>query len=232
MVAAFFPNEDPIGKRIRPDGHSYEIVGIVGDARQNLASPAEPTMYFPLFRGDYSFATLMVRSSGDPNLLSLPLQKVMRELDPDLPAVVVRSMDEMMWGSTRSNRFGLSLIALFATLAVILASIGLYGVLAYSVNQRTNELGLRIALGADRSSISRLVLWQGMKPVLVGVLAGMAGSVAVTRLLQTMLFEVSPTDPTVIGAVVLLFLGITAGACSLPARRATRIDPVIALRSE
>jgi putative ABC transport system permease protein len=233
MAAAFFPNEDPIGKRIRiTDSQAYEIVGIVGDTRQNLANAPEPVMYFPLFRGDYNFATLMIRAARDPNRLSLPIQKLMRNLDPDLPAVTVRTMDEIMGGATETNRFGLTLITLFAGLAVILSSIGLYGVLAYSVNQRTAELGVRMALGADRSTITRLIVLQGIKPAVVGVVAGIAGSFAGTRSLQTMLYQVKPTDPVVLGLVVVLFLSIVLAACLIPAVRATRIDPVIALRSE
>ena len=189
-------------------------------------------MYFPIFKGDTKFATLMVRASGDPNLLSLPVQKVMRGLDADLPAVVVKTMDEMMWGSTQTNRFGLSLIALFAALAVTLASLGLYGVLAYSVNQRVNELGVRIALGADGYCVTRLVIWQGMKPVLAGCIAGLAASAAATRALQGMLYQVSATDPSVMAVVLVLFVFIALLACWIPAFRATRIDPVVALRSE
>ena len=233
MAAAYFSGEDPIGKRIRlSDSESYEIVGIVADSRQNLASPAEPMMYFPLLKGSFSFATLMVRASGDPNSLSLPVQKEMRNLEPDLPAVTVRSMDEMMFGSTQQNRFGLTLIALFAGLAVILASVGLYGVLAYTVGQRTGELGVRIALGADTKKIARLVLWQGLKPAIVGIVLGLAGSLAATRLVQTMLYDVKPGDPIVLAGVVILLVMITLVACFVPAWRAARIDPVTALRAE
>jgi predicted permease len=233
MAATFFPNEDPIGKRIRTSPkEAYEIVGIVADNRQNLAAPPEPMMYFPLFRGDRSFATLMVRASGDPNLLSLPIQKQMRALDPDLPAVTVKTMDQVMWGGTQQNRFGLTLIALFAALAVILAAVGLYGVLAYSVGQRAGELGVRIALGAQTPVITRLVVWQGLKPALAGIAVGMAGGLAATRLLETMLFEVKPNDPIVTSAVVVTLMAITLAACALPAWRASCIDPAITLRAE
>jgi putative ABC transport system permease protein len=233
MARTFFRDEDPIGKRIRTERRSsFEIVGIVADTRQNLASPPEPMMYFPLFRGDMNFATLLVRTSGDPNLLSLPIQKEMRALDSDLPAVTVKTMDEIMWGSTQQSRFGLTLIGLFAGLAVVLASIGLYGVLAYSVGQRTSELGVRMALGASRSAISKLVVLQGFKPALVGIALGVAGGIAGTRLLQSSLFEVSPIDPAVIGGVAVLLIAITLAACFVPAWRATRIDPAVALRVE
>ena len=233
MAAAFFPNEDPIGKRLRVNNRlAYDIVGIVGDTRQNLASPPEPTMYFPAFEAEISLATLMVRASGDPNLLSLPVQKEMRRLDPDLPAVTVRTMDEIMWGGTRQNRFGLTLIAVFAALAVVMAAIGLYGVLAYMIGRRTGELGVRIALGAPGSAIAQLIVWQGLRPAIAGTVAGLAAGLAGARLLKTMLYEVSPADPAVLAGVVVLFLLIALAACAIPALRASRIDPVVALRSE
>src|SRR5262249_31422453 len=152
---------------------AFEIVGIVGDTRKDLATPPQPAMYFPYGRGRNTLATLVVRASGDPNLLSLPIQQAMRSLDPDLPAVTVKTMDELRGEATHQIRFGLTLIGLFAGLAVALASIGLYGVLAYSVGQRTNELGIRIALGADTGAITKLVLWQGVKPAVVGIVAGL-----------------------------------------------------------
>jgi putative ABC transport system permease protein len=189
-------------------------------------------MYFPLLSGEFPFVTLIVRATDDPNLVSLPVQKEMRNLEPDLPAVTVRSMDEMMFGSTQQNRFGLTLIALFAGLAVILASVGLYGVLAYSVGQRTGEFGVRIALGADTPKIARLILWQGMKPTIAGIVLGLAGSLATTRLVQTMLYDVKPSDPIVVVSVVVLLVMIALAACFVPAWRATRIDPVAALRAE
>jgi len=233
MAAAFFPNEDPIGKRIRTSRtQSYEIVGIVGDTRQKLAAEPEPMMYFPLFAGDTPYATLMVRAAGDPNLLSLPVQKQMRAMDADLPAVTVKTMDEVLWGSTQQNRFGLTLIALFAVLAVVLAAVGLYGVLAYSVGQRANELGIRIALGAQAPTITRLVVWQGFRPAIAGIVAGIAGAFATTRLLQTMLFDVKPGDPLVAASVVVLLTTVTLIASAVPAWRASRIDPAITLRAE
>jgi ABC-type lipoprotein release transport system permease subunit len=137
-----------------------------------------------------------------------------------------------MWGGTQQNRFGLTLIALFAALAVILAAVGLYGVLAYSVGQRAGELGVRIALGAQTPAITRLVVWQGLKPALAGIAVGMAGGLAATRLLETMLFEVKPNDPIVTSAVVVTLMAITLAACALPAWRASCIDPAITLRAE
>jgi putative ABC transport system permease protein len=233
MAAAFFRNEDPIGKRLRtgpPWG--YEIVGIVGDSRQNLAQAPEPTMYFPLYEGGYRFGTLMVRAAGDPNLLSLPIQKTMRSLAPDLPAVTVKTVEALMDGATSQNRFGLTLIALFAGLAMVLASIGLYGMMAYSVGQRSGELGIRMAVGAAPTDITRLVLWQGLRAASAGIAVGLAGATATTRFLRSLLFEVSPNDPAVTLSVAALIACIALAASFVPAWRATRIDPVAALRAE
>jgi putative ABC transport system permease protein len=233
MAAAFFPHEDPLGKRLLGiSDQPYEIVGIVGDARQNLALPPEPTMYFPLLEGAYTFAALVVRAAADPDSLSLPIQREMRRLDPDLPAVTVKTMDEMAALQTSQSRFGFTLIALFGAVAVVLASIGLYGVLAYSIGQRTGELGIRIALGANTPRIAGMVVWQGMKPAAVGMLAGVLLGSAATRLLQSLLFDVKPTDASVLIAAVGLLSAIALMACFIPAWRATRIDPMQALRSE
>jgi putative ABC transport system permease protein len=234
MAAEFFPNEDPIGKRLLGiSDKPYEIVGIVGDARQNLALPADSTMYFPLLEGGYTdFAALVIRAAGDPNSLSLPVQKEMRSLDPDLPAVTVRTMDEVASLQTSQSRFGLTLITLFGGLALVLASMGVYGVLAYSIGQRTNELGIRIALGATTPVIARMVVWQGMKPAAAGVIAGLVLGLGTTRLIQSLLFEVKPNDVSVLVAVVAVLSAVALMACFIPAWRATRIDPVIALRAE
>jgi predicted permease len=233
MAAQFFPNEDPIGKRLLGiSDKPYEIVGIVGDTRQNLSLPPEPTMYFPLLEGGYGFAALVIRAAGDPNSLSLPVQKEMRRLDADLPAVTVRTMVEVASLQTTQSRFGLTLIALFGGLALVLALMGLYGVLAYSIGQRTNELGIRIALGASSPAIARMVVWQGMKPAAAGVVAGVLLGSAATRLLQSLLFEVTPNDVPVLLAVVAVLSAVALMACFLPAWRAMRVDPVVALRAE
>jgi predicted permease len=233
MAKAYLAGEDPIGKRIRGwnmDG--YEIIGVVGDTRKDLATEPQPAIYTPYAEGIERRATIVVRTSGDPNLMSLPVQKVMQDIEADMPAVTVRTIDELRQGGAQQARFGLSLIGLFAGLAVVLASIGLYGVLAYSVGQRTNELGIRMALGADSPSIAKLVVWQGMKPAAIGIVAGVLGGFGATRLLQSVLFDVSPNDPGVMAAVVALISVIAMAASLVPAWRATRIDPVVALRAE
>ncbi len=233
LVKEYLAGQDPIGKRIRGvNNDGYEIIGVVGDTRMELATEPEPTMYIPYAEGIDRRATIVVRTSGDPNLMSLPVQKVMREIDTDLPAVTVQTIDDLREGGTQQSRFGLSLVGLFAGLAVVLASIGLYGVLTYSVGQRTNEFGIRMALGADGAAITKLVLWQGMKPAAAGIVVGVLGGLAATSLLRSVLFEVSPNDPAVMVGVALLIGVIAIAASFIPAWRATRIDPVLALRAE
>ncbi len=188
-------------------------------------------MYFPILEGGYGFAALVIRTATDPNSLSLPIQKEMRRLDADHPAVTVRTVDEVASLQTSQTRFGLTLIGLFGGLAVVLASMGLYGVLAYSIGQRANELGIPIALGASAPVIARMVVWQGMKPA-AGMAAGLLVGSAATRLLQSLLFEVKPTDASVLAVVVILLAVVALAACLIPAWRAGRIDPVVALRAE
>ena len=233
FARTFFPNEDPIGQRLNIDSDRlYEIVGIAGDVRKELATAPEPTMYFPALNGHNGFGSLVVRTATDPHSLALPVQKEISRIDPDLPAIDIATMDELAAGATRQKGFGLTLLGLFAGLALVLASIGLYGVLAYTMQQRTSELGIRIALGASPSGIARLVLWQGLKPAAAGLLVGLVSSLGATRLIQTLLYEVSPMDPQVLAGVIVLLAVVSMIACLVPAWRATRIDPVVALRAE
>jgi putative ABC transport system permease protein len=230
FVQKFMPGEDPIGQHINLGG-PREIVGVVGDVRKLQAIDPQPTMYYPLLRGGASSTTLVIRTAVAPEFLAIPAQKELGRIDPDLPAIDVRTMDQIAEGGTTQRRFGLTLLSLFAGLAVVLASIGLYGVLAYSIEQRTTEMGIRIALGASAGKLARMVLWQGLKPAGIGIAIGLVGGAAATRLLETLLFDVKPADPQVLAAVVVLLLLISAMACFVPAWRSTRIDPVVALRN-
>jgi predicted permease len=233
MAKVFFPTEDPIGKRLNlGSDRLYEIVGIVGDVRKELAVKPDPMMYVPLLNGHEGFGSLVVRTAVDPHSLALPVQKEVSQIDPALSAINISTMDELAEGATLQKRFGMTLLGLFAGLALVLASIGLYGVLAYTIQQRTGELGVRIALGASPSGIARLVLWQGFKPAAAGLAVGLAASAAATRLIQALLFEVSPGDPQVLVGVIVLLGFVWSLACLVPAWRATRIDPVVALRAE
>jgi predicted permease len=233
MARQFFRGEDPLGQRLNfGGGSSYEIIGIVGDVRKELAAEPEPTVYWPLFEGSFSFAALAVRTSGAPSALALPIQKEVSRIDPDLPVVSVLTMEEVLSKGTLQRRSSLMLLGLFAGLATMLAAVGLYGLLAYSIRQRTSELGIRIALGATPANVIGMILMQGLRPASVGVLVGLAIAGAVVRVLQSLLFEVKPLDVQVFFAVAVSLMTIAALACAIPACRATRIDPAVALRSE
>ena len=210
----------------------YEIIGIVGDVRKLLTEQPEPTMYFPLFEGQLSYASLVVRTVGNPNVLALPIQKEVAQLNSDLPVSNVATMEEILAGAATPRRFSLILLAIFAGLALVLAAIGLYSVLAYSTQQRTGEIGIRIALGATPANVMRMVVAQGLRPTLVGMLIGLGAAAAATRVLQSLLFEVRSSDPQVFALVAVVLAGIALAACAVPARRATRIDPTTALRAE
>lgn len=226
MARQFFRGEDPLGQRLNfGGGSSYEIIGIVGDVRKDLAEEPEPTVYRALLEGDFNFAALAVRTAGNPNALALPIQKEVSRIDPDLPVVSVLTMEEVLSKGTAQRRSSLMLLGLFAGLATILAAIGLYGLLAYSIRQRSSELGIRIALGARPAHVIGMILAQGLKPAAAGVLVGLAIAGGAVRVLQSLLFEVKPLDLQVFFAVAALLMIIATLACALPARRATRIDP-------
>jgi putative ABC transport system permease protein len=230
-----FPNEDPIGKHLKPGDQSapasYEIVGVVGDTRWRITEPTIPTLYWPIYGNDYTVATIVVRAR-DVDSLALPVQKIVGQLDPDLPVSDVMTLREAIGKSTIDSQFDSILVLSFAVIALVLAAAGLYGVLAYLVTQRTSEIGIRIALGARRPSVLRLVMVDGLRPAVTGLVLGLAGSAGVVRLIRSMLYETSPLDPAVFAAVAATLLAVAALACMLPAWRASRLDPMQALRTE
>lgn len=235
MAREFFPNEDPIGKQLVLDmagGPPLEIVGIVGDVRSWVAQPPEPTVYIPLYRGLIEYASLVVRSSKDVTALALPIQTEIARLDPDLAVSDVMSMDQLIGESTADARFNASFVMFFAVLALILAAVGLYGVLSYLVVQRTSEIGIRVALGAQPSRVLRLMLSDGMRPAIIGLVVGTVAGAASARLMNDVLFNVKPLDPSVFAAVVLVVFAVAAIGCLVPAWRATRLDAMTALRCE
>jgi predicted permease len=229
-----FPGEDPIGKHIKVDinGRVGEVVGVVGDTRWNIAQPAMPMMYWPAFGGEWTGMTLVLRSSSDLSALAMPVQKIIAGLDPDLPVSAVRTLRESITKSTVDSQFDSLLVLAFAVIALVLAAAGLYGVLTYLVTQRTSEIGIRIALGARREQLLRAILLDGLRPALLGLLVGLAGSAAAVRLIRSMLYETEPLDPIVFASVAALLLAVATLACMLPAWRASRLDPMQALRTE
>ncbi len=227
----FFPGEDAIGQKIR-NGSVYEIVGVVGDVRIGLANEVEPMMYEPLLEGVFSFGSIVVRTAVDPNSLALSIEREIARLNPALPVADVLTTEELVSTAGKSPRFALTLLMLFAGIAAVLAAVGLYGVLAYTVGQRTNELGIRMALGATAGDVMRLAFAQGLRPTLTGAVVGLAAAFAATRIMRSLLFHVSSSDPQVFVLVTLLVAAITVAASLGPAMRAARIDPAVALRRE
>jgi len=235
MANKFFPNEDPLGKVLKIDWEGaprFQIVGIVGDVLSNLDQPVEATMYFPLNSGRFEFASVLVRSSLDATSLALPIQKQIAGIDPDLAVTDVLTMEQIIGKSTANAMFDAALVLLFAVLALILAAVGLYGLLSYLVTQRTNEIGIRMALGAQRRGVMGAMLLDGLRPTAIGLVLGLVGGGMCAQLIRSLLFGVRPVEWTVFVGVALLVLLIAMCACAYPAWRAARVDPMVALRYE
>jgi len=237
MAKQFFPGEDPIGKRLILDWDRkprFEVVGVVGDVLSNLDAPPEPTMYLPLNSGRFDYGSLvaMTDRGHDVSALALPLEKQIAAVDPDLGVSDVLTMDEMIGKSTASAMFDALLVLSFAVLGLALAAVGLYGLLSYLVTERTNEIGIRMALGAQRLEVMRIMFVDGLRPTLVGLALGLVGGGICAQLIRSGLFGVEPLDWKIFGAVALVVLGIAGAACTYPAWRGARVDPMTALRCE
>jgi predicted permease len=231
----FFPGDNPIGKHIVLGRlqETYEILGVVGDTSYAVTEPVKATMYFPILSGipdRTGYATIVVRTEGDPLPLSIPVQRQVAALDPGLPVNEILTMQQILGRATASQSFSATLLLAFAILSLLLAAIGLYGVLSYLVSQRIMEIGLRVALGAQRWEVLRLVLLDGLTPVLFGLLLGLAGGATAARFIKTILYGTSPLDPIVFATMVGTLLLTAIVACALPALRASRIEPMQALR--
>ncbi len=210
-----------------------EIIGVVGDVRQmGLDVAAEPTVYWPIPELVYSGMTILVRTSGDPLSVVPAIHAELQQLDREQPMASIATMEQLLADSLSRARFTMLLLGIFAAVALLLAAVGIYGLIAYSVTQRTQELGIRIALGAQRRDVLRLVLGQGTRLTLLGLALGIAAALGITRLLASLLFGISATDPLTFAGVAALLAFVALLACFIPARRATRVDPIVALRYE
>ncbi|HXG67845.1 MAG TPA: ABC transporter permease [Blastocatellia bacterium] len=232
----YFPDEDPIGKRIHvTNGPEVfrEVVGVVGDVKQyGLARETNAQFYEPFAQQPRPGFTIVLRAGSDPTALSGAVRARVQELDKDQPVTSIQTVEEILRESVAQERFSMLLLGIFAALALVLAAVGLYGVISYSVTQRTHEIGIRMALGASRGDVLKLVIGQGMVMALAGVGIGLAGAFALTRLMSGMLFGVSATDPITFAVISMLLTGVALAASYLPARRALKVDPMVALRYE
>ncbi|HZH90557.1 MAG TPA: ABC transporter permease [Pyrinomonadaceae bacterium] len=237
MARQHFPGENPIGKYIRvqmmPDPQPMEIIGVVADAKyKTLEGPPYPMVYWAHPQLVYNEMTYVMRTSGDPVTLAAAARREIHIIDKDQPVADVRTMQSWIDELTARSRFGTLLLTIFAALALVLAAIGIYGVMSYSVTQRTHELGIRIALGAQTRDVLKLILGRGFALTLVGVALGLAASFALTRVMSSLLFGVSATDPVTFGGLSFLLIAVALTACYIPTRRAMKVDPMVALRNE
>jgi putative ABC transport system permease protein len=236
MAKKFFPNEDPIGKRLTiGDGIAAprEVIGVVGDVKHfGLDRESTAEMYVPLLQRPWMNITLAVRYASDPVGLSAAIRNQVRQVDKDQTVSNIRTMEQILSNSVSQRRFNMLLLSTFAAVAIALAIVGIYGVMSFSVVQRTHEIGVRIALGAQAGNVLRMVVWRGMSLALIGVALGVAAALALTQVMKNLLFEVSATDPATFALIALLLVGVALIASYIPARRATKIDPLQALRHE
>jgi putative ABC transport system permease protein len=236
-----FPGEDAIGKRIQPGISTFdnekapmrEIVGVVGDVRnRGLDTPARPAFYDPITQVPFPQMSVVVKTTGDPHSLIPTITREVTQFDKELPVFSVKTMDEYLASSVAAPRFNTTLLSIFAGVALVLTIIGLYGVMSYSVAQRTNEIGIRLALGAQTGNVVSLVVAQGLRLVLLGLAIGLAGAFAASRIVKSLLFGVTTKDPLTFALAAGLLGAVGLLACYLPARRATKVDPIEALRCE
>jgi putative ABC transport system permease protein len=244
LARRFFPGQDPIGRRIRVQSFGpevpaddpsqwLEVVGIARDVRHyGLARPPEPELYFPYRQGPMDLVCLAVRTTQDPEALGKSLREAVWAIDADQPVLGLMSLERLAAESVTLQRVSTHLIGFFAAVALLLAALGIYGVMAYAVTQRIPEIGVRVALGASARQVLGLVLREGMGLAALGAAVGLAASLALTRLLSSLLFGISATDPASFAGVLLLVATAAFLACFIPARRAMRVDPMVALRYE
>ena len=233
----YFPGQSPLGKHLHvvPYGDAdFEIVGVVADTLYQVGQPSRPVMYYPVLSGSSGPGglTLVVRTASDPLAMSVPVEKEIAALDPELPVSNVQTMQQAIGDSLGNTSFSATLVLSFAVLSLVLASVGLYGVLSYLMTQRTTELGVRMALGAQRDQVLRLMLFDGLRPAIIGLALGALASAGITQLIGSMLYDTRPLDPLVYVTVTLSLLMVATLASMIPAWRASRLDPMQALRAE
>jgi len=234
-----WPNEDPIGKHVRiggsnPQNPKLEVIGVVGRVKMESLNQNSDRVqgYFPFAQVPQSGMTLIMKGASDPNQLIGAVRAAVKQIDPDQPIYSPRTMDDIRAESVAGERLNLTLLSLFAGIALVLAVVGIYGVMSYSVTQRTHEIGIRMAIGARPRDVFTMILGHGMKLAIIGVVIGLAAAFALTRLMASMLFGVAPTDATTFGGIAALLIGVALLACYLPGRRATKVEPTISLRYE
>jgi predicted permease len=228
----FLPGEDPLGRHLRVRGQNAVIVGIVGDTRYAIGETPRPVQYYPLDAGVENVGTLVLRSRRDLEQFALPVQRMVAEMDRDLPVSDVLTMNQLLGKSTLDQGFNTALLVAFATVSLVLAAVGLFGVMSYIATQRTTEIGIRVALGAKRKQVMEKMLLDGMRPAAFGLGLGLAASLEAGQLMRDLLYEIRPLDPAVYAAVAATLLAVAAFACVGPAWRASRLDPMQALRAE
>ena len=238
LASTVFAGGDPVGRRIRIINPEYPsdwrtIVGVVGDVQfRRLDRDMDPTIYTPFSQTPFMWGYVMVRTTGDPSALTRSIKGIVRSVDPSVIASGVRPMVEVVSGTVAEPRLSMLLVSGFALLALVLASVGIYGVIAYSVSQRTHELGLRMALGAGRAGVLAMIIREGLVTATIGIVAGLGAAALATRLMSDLLVGITARDPLTFGGGAVLLLLVAAAASYLPARRATRVDPMVALRAE
>jgi putative ABC transport system permease protein len=238
MARQFWPDEDPLGKRIKigrftSNNPWLTIVGIAQDVKEGgLDRSPFPIFFRPYSQAAWPVMAVVVRTASSPTSYINPIKQALARVEPERAASGIRTMDEVIYDSLGSWRFPMLLLLAFSFVALTLAAVGISGVVSFSVSQRTREIGIRMALGARKGDVIRLVLNRSMTAALIGVGVGLGASFALTRFLTGLLFEVKPMDPMVLGSVTLILAGVAFIACYLPARRATKVDPMVALRQE